>query len=150
MLGLPELLPTCIYIPWLLKPVVFVKADGASPPPVVQPLSEKRPSSRGSSLQRQQHPHRVPSLIKVTTGSSITAGAMANIGRREALRGAEAETFDLLAEVLTPETWAELLQAPLKRAAENGNRGFAQKPVRAGAEIGGALHMVVREGQETW
>ena len=74
------------------------------------------------------------------------ADEMTNRDGREALRGAEEETFDLLAEVLTSEKWAELLRAPLERAARQGNRGLAQKLVEAGAEIGNALHEATRGG----
>lgn len=74
---------------------------------------------------------------------------MANRDGREALRGGEQETFNLIAEVLTSEQqWAELLKAPLERAARQGNRGLAQKLVRAGAEIARALHAAAWEGHE--
>ena len=61
-------------------------------------------------------------------------------------RGAEEETFDLLAEVLTPGQWAALLKAPLEHAARQGKRGLAQKLVGAGAETGDALHEAARHG----
>ena len=81
-------------------------------------------------------------------GSSITTDTMVNQDEREALRGAEEETFDILAEVLTLEQWAELLRAPLERAAKTGNRGLAQKLVDAGAEIGNGLHDAIWGGHE--
>lgn len=65
---------------------------------------------------------------------------MANRDAREALRGAEEEVVDLLAEALSPEQWAKLLTIPLERAAAKGSRGVAQKLVEARAEIGDALH----------
>ena len=65
---------------------------------------------------------------------------MANRDRREALRGAEGGIFDLLSEVLTSTQWVELLQAPLERAAGEGNTGLANKLVDAGANISKALH----------
>eukprot|EP00752_Nemacystus_decipiens_P011995 g10634.t1 len=71
---------------------------------------------------------------------------MANRERREILRGAEGRTFDLLAGVLTSEQWSELLRAPLEHAARQGNRGLALKLVKAGAEIGEALHAAVGSG----
>ena len=71
---------------------------------------------------------------------------MANKDRREALRGAEDETFDLLAEVLTSEQRAELLKAPLERAAIDGNKALALKLARAGAEVGQALYRATRAG----
>ena len=71
---------------------------------------------------------------------------MANRDRREELRGAEEETFDILAKTLTSQQWADLLKAPLKDAVREGNIGFALKLVRAGAEVGGALHEAVKDG----
>ena len=65
---------------------------------------------------------------------------------REALRGAEVNTFDLIFEVLTPEQWAVWLKAPLECAAAKGNRDLAQRLVRAGAEMGYALRCAVRGG----
>ena len=73
---------------------------------------------------------------------------MASTDRREALRGVENETFDLLAEALTPRQWTDLLKAPLERAAFQGNRGLAQKLLRAGAEIGEALHAAAQGGHD--
>lgn len=67
---------------------------------------------------------------------------MANRDGREA----EEETFDLLAEVLTPGQWAALLKAPLEHAARQGKRGLAQKLGGAGAETGDALHEAARHG----
>ena len=71
---------------------------------------------------------------------------MANCNGREALRGVEDAVFDLIAEALTPEQWAELLTAPLQHAAAQGNRGLAQKLARAGAGAGSALHEAVLGG----
>ena len=65
---------------------------------------------------------------------------------REALRGAEIQTLDLISQVLTPERWADLLNGPLERAADQGNRGIAQKLVEAGAAMGDALHAAVQGG----
>lgn len=48
--------------------------------------------------------------------------------------------FDLIFEVLTPEQLVELLRAPLERAAVTVNRQLAPRLVRAGAQIGDALH----------
>jgi len=69
--------------------------------------------------------------------------SMPNRGRREALRGVEKQTLDLLSEVFSSQQWSELLKGPLERAAARGKRGLAQKLVRAGAEIGNALHAAV-------
>lgn len=68
---------------------------------------------------------------------------MANRDGREALRGAGEETLDVLSEILTSEEWAIFLRTPLEVAAAQGNRGFAQKLVEAGAEMGKALHEAV-------
>ena len=65
---------------------------------------------------------------------------------REALRGEEVPIFDFMFEVLTAEQWAQWLAAPLEHAVTKGNRGLAQKLVEAGAEVGNALHEVVRGG----
>lgn len=70
------------------------------------------------------------------------------MNRREALRGAEEDIFDVLAEILTSKQWAKLLNAPLGRAVAEGMSGLAQKLVRAGAEIGGSLRAAVRGGHE--
>lgn len=64
---------------------------------------------------------------------------MAQQHLREAFRGEDEETFDLIAGVLTSEEWAEFLRVPLERAAVKGHRGLARRLVRAGAEIGNAL-----------
>lgn len=53
------------------------------------------------------------------------------------------QTFDLLAEILPSEPWAVMLNFLLRAAAANGKRDLAQKLVRAGAEIGDALHEAV-------
>lgn len=71
---------------------------------------------------------------------------MATWARREVLRGEEEKVFDLIAGALTAQKWAELLKTPLERAAARGNRGLAQKLVRAGAEVGSALHEAVLGG----
>ena len=71
---------------------------------------------------------------------------MENRSGREALRGAEAQTLDLIAELLTSEEWAELLRGPLYLAAGQGNRDLAQRLVEAGAQIGNALHAAVHGG----
>ena len=73
---------------------------------------------------------------------------MANHDRREALRGAEEDTLDLLSEILTGKQWAELLKAPLELAARQGNRGLAQKLVVAGGNIRQAAHEAVRGDHE--
>lgn len=73
---------------------------------------------------------------------------MANADGREALRGAEEETFDLIAKVLTSRLWAEWLRAPLESAAADGKRDLALKLVGAGARIGDALHAAARNGHE--
>lgn len=62
----------------------------------------------------------------------------------KALRGVKEETFNLLSEALTTDGWAELLMAPLERAAAKGKRGLVQQLVAAGAEVGMALHEAVR------
>ena len=66
--------------------------------------------------------------------------------RREALRGVEKQAFDLISEVFNAKEWAKLLKAPLERAAARGNRELAKKLVRAGADIGNALHAAVWGG----
>ena len=68
------------------------------------------------------------------------SGAMTGRSGREALRGAEVDTFDLIFEVFTSQQWAEWLKAPLECAAAKGNRDLVQRLVRAGAQIGTALH----------
>eukprot|EP00752_Nemacystus_decipiens_P016350 g14622.t1 len=62
------------------------------------------------------------------------------------LRGAEVHAFDVIFEVLTSRQWAELLKAPLERAAVKGKRGLAQKLVGAGADVGDSLHAAVGGG----
>ena len=73
-----------------------------------------------------------------------TTDLTANDDGREALRGVEASVLDLLAQVLASKQWAELLQAPLERAAAEGHGELAQKLTKAGAEIGHALHWAIR------
>ncbi len=70
-----------------------------------------------------------------------------HVSGREAVRGEEVEAVDLIAEVLTSQRWAHLLKATLEHAAFKGNRGLAQKLLRAGAEIGDALCAAVRGGR---
>lgn len=48
--------------------------------------------------------------------------------------------FNPLAQISTPKQWATLLKAPLELASAKGNRGLAPRLVRAGAEMGEALH----------
>lgn len=45
---------------------------------------------------------------------------------REALRDAEVQMFDLIAEGATPKERAELLEDPLRRATRRGERGLVQ------------------------
>ena len=71
---------------------------------------------------------------------------MPNNTGRDALRGAEGETIDLIFENSSSEQWADLLKGPLERAVGQGNRDLAQKLARAGAEIGTTLHAAVRGG----
>eukprot|EP00903_Cladosiphon_okamuranus_P017407 g16031.t1 len=60
---------------------------------------------------------------------------------------AEVETIDLIFEALTSkEEWSKLLKAPLERAASKGNRGIVKQLVRAGAELGQALHEAIGGG----
>eukprot|EP00752_Nemacystus_decipiens_P007707 g6890.t1 len=66
--------------------------------------------------------------------------------RREALRGAEEDTLDLIFESFTQDQWAVLLSAPLERAAAKGERRLAQKLLEAGADIGDALHAAIGGG----
>ena len=54
------------------------------------------------------------------------------------------ETLDIISQISTSEQWEKLLKGPLERAAGQGNRGLAQKLVKAGALIGDALHEAVR------
>lgn len=73
---------------------------------------------------------------------------MANRVGREALRGEEVKTLDLIAEDATPEEWAELLliKGPVKRAARRGNRRLVQKLTEAGEHSCNALHEAVLGG----
>ena len=71
---------------------------------------------------------------------------MVNRSRRDALRGVEVETLDLIAEVLSSEKWAELLKGVLKRAVGQGNNGLTHKLVEAGAHMEDALHAAVGGG----
>ena len=73
---------------------------------------------------------------------------MTNADGRAALRGAEVEIFDLIAQLFTSTQWMELLKAPLEHALSQGNRGLAQKLVRAGAEAGEAPRSAVPRGHE--
>jgi len=43
---------------------------------------------------------------------------------REALRGAEVQTVDLIAEDATPEEWAEMLEGPLRALVVGTRRNF--------------------------
>ncbi|CAM9221384.1 unnamed protein product [Ectocarpus fasciculatus] len=72
--------------------------------------------------------------------------ALANKQGRAALKGAEGQTFDLFSEVLTTREWAEMLQFPLECAAAQGNVALTQVLLRAGADMGSALHAAVRYG----
>ena len=88
-----------------------------------------------------QHVWLLPgSQVHTTRRTADSHHHLANRDRREALRGAEEGIFDLLSEVLTSTQWVELLQAPLERAAGEGNTGLANKLVDAGASISKALH----------
>ena len=71
---------------------------------------------------------------------------MSNARARAALRGAEAQILDLIAEGSTSEQWAALLRGPLELAAGQGNGGLARSLVEAGAQIGDALHAAVGGG----
>ncbi|CAB1117378.1 unnamed protein product [Ectocarpus sp. CCAP 1310/34] len=53
---------------------------------------------------------------------------------------------DFIFEILTSQQLAELLRALLEHAAAKGNKDLAQRLVRAGAEIGDALHRAVDGG----
>ena len=108
------------------------------------PLYKTARESGGNSYKRSSTTHarhKRPARVE-STGT----GTMVDRERREELRGAEEETFDVLAEVLTLKQWTELLRAPLERAAAKGNRGLALKLVGAGAKIGDALHAATRGG----
>ena len=67
-------------------------------------------------------------------------------GGREALRGVEVPILDVIVEAFTSEQWAEWLRKLLECAADKGDRGLAQRMVRAGAEMGDALHEAVGGG----
>jgi len=54
--------------------------------------------------------------------------------------------LDAIAEVLTPEKWAELLQDILTFVGSQGMRGFAQRLVTAGSNTRDALHAAVFGG----
>ncbi|CAM9880226.1 unnamed protein product [Ectocarpus fasciculatus] len=73
---------------------------------------------------------------------------MANTNARRALRGAEKQIFDLMAETCTPEQWAIWLQASLAHAVQQGKAGLVQKLVNAGAEIGVVIHDAVMRGDQ--
>lgn len=68
---------------------------------------------------------------------------MVNSANREALRGVAERVLDHLFEAFSSDQWADLLKAPLERAAQHGDQGLAQKLVEAGAEMGCALHKAV-------
>lgn len=102
--------------------------------------------ARGTLCSRKNRRPVVYSRDDTHSNKQLTP--MANRERREALRGAETETLDLLSEVLGSQEWVELLRAPLELTAGRGNRGLAQKLVRAGAEIGNALHEAAGGGHE--
>ncbi|CAM9938027.1 unnamed protein product [Ectocarpus sp. 12 AP-2014] len=77
---------------------------------------------------------------------TCSQNALANEEGRRALMGAERQTFDLFSEILTKREWAEMLQFPLECAAAQGNVTLTQKLLRAGADMGSALHAAVRYG----
>ena len=64
---------------------------------------------------------------------------MANSDKREALRGVAEVVLDHIFEAFSSEQWAELLKAPLERAAGQGDQGLARKLVEAGADMEYAL-----------
>lgn len=64
---------------------------------------------------------------------------MANSDKREALRGVAEQILDHIFEAFSSEQWAELLKAPLERAARQGDQGLARKLVEAGADMEYAL-----------
>ena len=76
------------------------------------------------------------------------SGQGSTTSRRDALRGVEARTFDLIFEVLTPEQWAELLRAPLERARTQGIGVLVERLVNAGAEVGVHCTMLFEAGKE--
>ena len=63
-----------------------------------------------------------------------TPDVMANRSGREAIRGAEGETLQLIAVVLTSPQWAGLLHGALERATGRRNRSLARRLVDAGAD----------------
>lgn len=65
---------------------------------------------------------------------------------RRALRGAEEQIFDLMAETCTPEQWAAWLSAAVVNAADKGKAGLVQKLAKAGAEIGVAMRVAASRG----
>lgn len=69
---------------------------------------------------------------------------MADRDGRESLRGVESEVLDMLFETSTDEQWTEMLEAPLERAAFEGNEDIARKLIEAGAAMGCALHFSIR------
>lgn len=73
---------------------------------------------------------------------------MAGDDRRESLRGVESAVLDMLFQTCTDEQWTELLEAPLERAAFEGNEDVARKLIKAGAGMGFALHYAVRARRE--
>eukprot|EP00752_Nemacystus_decipiens_P010676 g9507.t1 len=68
---------------------------------------------------------------------------------RDALRGAEVDMLDLMFEELASEELAAMLKAPLlERAVAKHKRDLSQRLVRAGAEIGEALHKALLVGND--
>ena len=66
-------------------------------------------------------------MTQPQTDSGIVDPMANRDGCEALLRGVEDETFDFLAEVSMSDEWAELLRAPLDRAAAKGDRGLARK-----------------------
>ena len=100
-------------------------------------------------LQVVASPHIIiinQALRTTSTCSPNLSDAMANKSGREALQGAEVHTLDLIFEALTSAQLAELLKPPLERAAAKGNRDLARRLVKAGAQIGTALHKASGSG----
>ena len=91
-------------------------------------------------------PHDEAALDGHREATNELQDPMANKSGREALRGAEEDTFDLLFELLPSEQWGEWLTAPLERAAARGKRDLAQQLFSAGAKIGDALHEAIYRG----
>eukprot|EP00903_Cladosiphon_okamuranus_P017413 g16037.t1 len=72
---------------------------------------------------------------------------MSSKNGRDAFRGVEVHTLDLIFESLTSEQWAKLLKAPLAHAVADGNTHLAKRLVGAGGEFEDALlHEAVRGG----